>query len=363
MSTSDPVPSDDALDAARLDPARLQAVRDTGLLDTPPEESFDRLTRLATMLLEVPATFVSLVDAERDFYKSAVGFDEPLASERELKGRTFCHFALLSPRPLLLDDVLALPGLAAVPTVRTLGVRAYAGVPLVTPDGQILGSFCAVDMQPRQWTERDVAVLTELAHATLREITLRQALVRLAEANRLLAEEMRKVGVLNERLSELAHTDALTGLYNRRAYDQELAREWRRVQRNGAALSVLLIDADHFKSINDQHGHAVGDRVLQALAALIQRSAREIDVAARIGGEEFAVLLSDTGATSALNVAERIRSQIAQSDTMPVTGVTVSIGVATLAAEESAASLQHRADQALYMAKSQGRNRVVSAPG
>lgn len=363
MSTSDPVPSDDAVDAARLDPARLQAVRDTGLLDTPPEESFDRLTRLATMLLEVPATFVSLVDAERDFYKSAVGFDEPLASERELKGRTFCHFALLSPRPLLLDDVLALPGLAAVPTVRTLGVRAYAGVPLVTPDGQILGSFCAVDMQPRQWTERDVAVLTELAHATLREITLRQALVRLAEANRLLTEEMHKVGVLNERLSELAHTDALTGLYNRRAYDQELAREWRRVQRNGAALSVLLIDADHFKSINDQHGHAVGDRVLQALAALIQRSAREIDVAARIGGEEFAVLLSDTGATSALNVAERIRSQIAQSDTMPVTGVTVSIGVATLAAEESAASLQHRADQALYMAKSQGRNRVVSAPG
>ena len=363
MSTSDPVPSDDAVDAARLDPARLQAVRDTGLLDTPPEESFDRLTRLATMLLEVPATFVSLVDAERDFYKSAVGFDEPLASERELKGRTFCHIALLSPRPLLLDDVLALPGLAAVPTVRTLGVRAYAGVPLVTPDGQILGSFCAVDMQPRQWTERDVAVLTELAHATLREITLRQALVRLAEANRLLAEEMRKVGVLNERLSELAHTDALTALYNRRAYDQELAREWRRVQRNGAALSVLLIDADHFKSINDQHGHAVGDRVLQALAALIQRSAREIDVAARIGGEEFAVLLSDTGATSALNVAERIRSQIAQSDTMPVTGVTVSIGVATLAAEESAASLQHRADQALYMAKSQGRNRVVLAPG
>jgi len=356
MSTSDPVPSDDAVDAARLDPARLQAVRDTGLLDTPPEESFDRLTRLATMLLEVPATFVSLVDAERDFYKSAVGFDEPLASERELKGRTFCHVALLSPRPLLLDDVLALPGLAAVPTVRTLGVRAYAGVPLVTPDGQILGSFCAVDMQPRQWTERDVAVLTELAHATLREITLRQALVRLAE-------EMHKVGVLNERLSELAHTDALTALYNRRAYDQALAREWRRVQRNGAALSVLLIDADHFKSINDQHGHAVGDRVLQALAALIQRSAREIDVAARIGGEEFAVLLSDTGATSALNVAERIRSQIAQSDTMPVTGVTVSIGVATLAAEESAASLQHRADQALYMAKSQGRNRVVLAPG
>ena len=240
MSFSAPAPSDDEVNAARLDPARLQAVCDTGLLDTPAEESFDRLTRLATRLLEVPATFVSLVDAGRDFYKSTIGFGEPLASARQLQGRTFCHYALLSQGPLLLDDVCALPGFADVPTVQTLGVRAYAGVPLVTPEGLVLGSFCAVDMQPRHWTARDVEVLTELAHATLREITLRQALTQLAETNRLLAEEMHKVGVLNERLSELAHTDALTGLNNRRAYDQQLAREWRRVQRNGAPLSVLL---------------------------------------------------------------------------------------------------------------------------
>lgn len=263
---------------------------------------------------------------------------------------------------MLLDDVRALPGFADVPTVQTLGVRAYAGVPLVTPEGLVLGSFCAVDMQPRQWTARDVEVLTELAHATLREITLRQALTRLADANRLLAEEMHKVGVLNERLSELAHTDALTGLYNRRAYDQHLAREWRRVQRNGAPLSVLLVDADHFKAVNDQHGHAMGDQVLQVLASVLQEGARDIDVAARVGGEEFAVLLADTDATSAAGVAERIRSQIAQAEAMPVAAVTVSIGVATLQAQEQPDSLQHRADQALYMAKSQGRNRVVSAP-
>ncbi|MFZ2298276.1 MAG: sensor domain-containing diguanylate cyclase [Aquabacterium sp.] len=361
MSFSAAAPSDDEVNAARLDPARLQAVCDTGLLDTPAEESFDRLTRLATRLLEVPATFVSLVDAGRDFYKSTIGFGEPLASARQLQGRTFCHYALLSQGPLLLDDVCALPGFADVPTVQTLGVRAYAGVPLVTPEGLVLGSFCAVDMQPRHWTARDVEVLTELAHATLREITLRQALTQLAETNRLLAEEMHKVGVLNERLSELAHTDALTGLNNRRAYDQQLAREWRRVQRNGAPLSVLLVDADHFKAVNDQHGHAVGDHVLRVLAGVLQESAREIDVAARVGGEEFAVLLADTDATSAAGVAERIRSQIAQAEAMPVAGVTVSIGVATLLAEERPDSLQHRADQALYMAKSQGRNRVVSA--
>lgn len=355
-------PTEAAADAARREAARVQAVRDTGLLDTPPEESFDRLTRLAARLLEVPAAFVSLVDVERDFYKSTFGFGEPLATERQLTGRTFCHYTLTSPEPLVLDDVTVLPDLADVPTVQTLGVRAYVGVPLVTSEGHVLGSFCAVDMQPRQWRERDLEVLTELAHAALREITLRQALMRLAQANHALAQEMHKVSVLNERLSELAHTDALTGLFNRRAYDQHLAREWRRVQRSGAALSVLLIDADHFKAINDQHGHAMGDQVLQQLAQLIQHSAREIDVTARIGGEEFAVLLTDTDATSAAGVAERIRSQVAQAENMPVAGVTVSIGVATLQAEEPPESLQHRADQALYMAKARGRNRVVSAP-
>lgn len=125
---------------------------------------------------------------------------------------------------------------------------------------------------------------------------------------------------------------------------------------------MLLVDADHFKAVNDQHGHAMGDQVLQVLASVLQEGARDIDVAARVGGEEFAVLLADTDATSAAGVAERIRSQIAQAEAMPVAAVTVSIGVATLQAQEQPDSLQHRADQALYMAKSQGRNRVVSAP-
>lgn len=292
-------------------------------------------------LLEVPAAFVSLVDAERDFYKSSFGLAAPLDSERQLTGRTLCHNALTSPEPLLLDDVSAWQGADEVPAVQRLGMRAYAGVPLVTPEGSVLGSFCAVDRQPRHWRERDLAVLTELAHATLREITLRQTLVR---------------------LSELAHTDDLTGLFNRRACEQHLWREWQRVQRSGAALSVLMIDVDHFKAVNDQHGHAVGDQVLQQLARQIQGSAREIDVVARLGGEEFAVLLPDTGASSAAGVAERIRQQVMAAQGMPVAGVTVSIGVATLQAEETHGSLQHRADQALYMAKTRGRNRVVSAP-
>ena len=135
--------------SALTDPARLDAVHATGLLDTPSEEAFDRMTRLAAKIIGAPASFISLVDAYRDFYKSSVGLPEPLATDRQLAGRTLCHFGLQSERPLVLNDVMALPGFRDVPTVQSLGVRAYLGVPLRTAAGQAIGSFCAIDVQPR----------------------------------------------------------------------------------------------------------------------------------------------------------------------------------------------------------------------
>jgi PAS domain S-box-containing protein len=170
----------DNLDAAVRDPARLAAVRGTELLDTPPEPAFDRLTRLAVRLLGVPATFLSLVDEDRDFYKAATGLGEPLASAREIAGRTFCHFSIAGAtpeHPLVITDTRADPDYRQVPTVDSLGVAAYVGVPLVI-DGQAVGSFCAIDMTPRQWTRDEVEVLTELAASAQREIELRRALAR-----------------------------------------------------------------------------------------------------------------------------------------------------------------------------------------
>ena len=168
----------DALDEAVRDVRRLAAVRGTGLLDTASEPAFDRLTRLAVRLLGVPAAFLSLVDEERDFYKAASGFPEPLASERELAGRTFCHYTVadaVAGRPLVIPDTRAHPEYSRVPTVRTLGVAAYVGVPLVV-DGQPVGSFCAIDTEPRAWSGDEVEVLTELAASAQREIELRLAL-------------------------------------------------------------------------------------------------------------------------------------------------------------------------------------------
>lgn len=166
-----------ALDSQSIiaDRQRLEAVLQTGLLDTPPEESFDRLTRLAGKLIGVPTTFISLVDQGRDFYKSCFGFGEPLATTRQLEGRTFCHHAIVSPAPLVIDDTMADPVFREVPTVQSLGVRAYAGIPLITDDGQAIGSFCAIDFAPRNWSPLDIEILTELAASAMREIKLRSA--------------------------------------------------------------------------------------------------------------------------------------------------------------------------------------------
>ncbi|HEU0013934.1 MAG TPA: ATP-binding protein [Longimicrobium sp.] len=165
------------------DPARLQAVRRTGLLDTPPEDVFDRLTRLAARVVGAPATFMTLVDSDHDFYKSCFGFEEPLASERQLQGTTFCHYAIRTDQPLVIDDTRAHPEYRHVPTVQSLGIAAYLGIPLVTHDGHVIGSFCAVDFQPRRWAETDVEVLRELAASAMREVELR-ALVDHAERER-----------------------------------------------------------------------------------------------------------------------------------------------------------------------------------
>ena len=164
----------DSLEAV-LDPTRLAAVRATGLLDSAEEEAFDRLTRLAAKLTGAPVTFISLVDQGRDFYKSCFGFPEPLASERELTGTTFCHYALVSRGPLIIEDTLAHPIYRNVPTVHSLGVRAYLGIPL-SVNGAAIGSFCAIDFQPRTWSPLQVEVMEELAASTMREIELRAAI-------------------------------------------------------------------------------------------------------------------------------------------------------------------------------------------
>ena len=169
------------------------------------------------------------------------------------------------------------------------------------------------------------------------------------------------------RLEVLALTDPLTQTHNRRALMERLTAELERARRYALQLSMLMIDLDHFKAVNDSYGHVVGDEVLRGVSRILQREARAVDVVARFGGEEFVVVLPETGEEGAMSLAERIRSRVAE--TPPLSGgeygwlrVTVSIGVATVPSPRvnSPEDLIALADEALYRAKAQGRNRVCS---
>jgi diguanylate cyclase (GGDEF)-like protein len=182
-------------------------------------------------------------------------------------------------------------------------------------------------------------------------------------ATLILAREIRRRGEAEDKLEELATTDALTGLRNRRKFDAAIESEWRRAVRHRTPLSLLLIDADHFKAYNDTHGHQAGDQVLVGIAICISDSVkRSGDCAARYGGEEFAVLLPDMATAEAFTVAEIIRRKV-EGWSDDATPSTVSIGIASITPEAGLDWPQfvHAADKALYAAKASGRNCCVLA--
>lgn len=208
-----------------------------------------------------------------------------------------------------------------------------------------------------------VGVFIELFQhkAALEEKTIEfnQKLVELEELQQQLEET-------NEQLLLLSATDSLTGLYNRRRFDELCGEEWNRCQRNNHPLSMLILDIDYFKVYNDTYGHSAGDECLKAVATTLTNSLlRDIDNIARIGGEEFAVILPNADLEGARLVAERIRTAVASLELKQSasTGLTISIGVASMipSDENSITQLLSAADTALYTAKNQGRNRCCLA--
>ena len=166
---------------------------------------------------------------------------------------------------------------------------------------------------------------------------------------------------------QYAKVDSLTGLHNRRWIDEALPRLAGRCRQGGQALSLVMLDVDHFKPFNDRYGHPAGDQALRTLGQSLSQHLRPSDVAARYGGEEFMVILADTDLETARGIAERLREAVArrrftQADGTPLPSITISLGVAQLRADENSEALTARADAALYQAKGEGRNRVAVAP-
>ena len=182
-----------------------------------------------------------------------------------------------------------------------------------------------------------------------------------AELESIVAERTRELLEKNRELEVLSVTDRLTGLYNRRKLDELLDEELIRCRRYDVQFAVILVDIDHFKDVNDTHGHAVGDSVLQELAQVMRERTRDADALARLGGEEFVVVCRHAALQGAVESAERMRGAIAAHAFPGVGRVTASFGVAECCDGDTAEGLLQRADAALYRAKAAGRNRVEAA--
>jgi len=198
--------------------------------------------------------------------------------------------------------------------------------------------------RPRAYAERELAIFRTLC-----------AYGAIALAN---ADAQAQLVRKNAQLERLSVSDTLTGLSNRLRLDQVLGQEAARQARNGAPVSVILLDLDHFKAVNDQHGHPVGDRVLVTIGQLLKAGSRQTDEVGRWGGEEFLIVCRDTDLAGACALAQKLRERIAMQDFGGVGRRSASFGVAQLGDGEDVEGLVARADVALYRAKHAGRDRV-----
>ncbi|MEO2257561.1 sensor domain-containing diguanylate cyclase [Paenibacillus amylolyticus] len=246
----------------------------------------------------------------------------------------------------------------------TFRTRDQQAVPVLlngvrqTRNGESVVDCVVVVMRKRIEHEKDIlhtkTKLQELYQAT-QEVN--KELERLHEEYKIKEQALIKV---NDQLETLASTDLLTGLKNRRFFQEKMLESLMMFREKQRYFSLLVVDIDHFKSINDTYGHPIGDLVLGNLAGLLQSVSRSTDVVARYGGEEFVIILPDCEEEQAIGIAERYRSQVASADWGEY-NITVSIGAATVVEEDSEKSLFQRADNALYASKTGGRNRVTHA--
>lgn len=341
--------------------ARLEALRHYDILDTEPEQDFDDLVAIAAAICDVPTALVSLIDADRQWFKARVGLD----AQQTSRDVAFCAHAILDPKrtmvvpdarndarffdsPLVLDDP---------------NIRFYAGAPLLTPGGEAIGTLCVIDTEPRELQTHQYTALEALSKQTSRLLELRRVSHLLARQlqesewyEQKLLQYQGELEASNADLTALTRTDPLTGLPNRRAF--ALALEQAAARSDAAApLQVAVLDIDHFKLINDVHGHPEGDRILQAVAETLRLYSAGPNSVARYGGEEFLMLFEAPSRQAQLQ-CEFVREAIANLPLGPP--LTVSIGLAAYRAGEDTAATFARADQALYAAKRGGRNRVVA---
>ncbi len=455
-----------------------------------PQQAYDDIAQLAAQICGTPISLVSLVDEERQWFKSKVGLN---VSELP-RDIAFCAHAILRPDELfIIPDAEEDKRFFDNPLVTgNPYIRFYAGAPLVTPDGESLGSLCVIDREPRQLSREQLQALRALARQVMAQMQLQRSFIELSQTmqerrkiernlreseqrfqtfmnnspalafiknsaggyeyinqpflhrfnlqesevlgksdmelwpadaaselrehdlqvlageetvtltetvpdddgqtshwlsfkfplassnQRFLAgmsiditqskryeqqmkEYQEKLEELVTKLETQSSTDSLTGLLNRRAFQEKLEDEFERARRYTVPLSLLMLDVDKFKAFNDSFGHVAGDETLQTVSHALKEKARATDSVARYGGEEFIIVLPNTSSDGAQVLAERFR-RVIEDTKWPHRAITISVGIATLTPEISSCDqFVDAADKALYRAKEKGRNRIESA--
>ncbi|WP_269385881.1 diguanylate cyclase [Hoeflea alexandrii] len=445
---------------------RMAKLREFAVLDSIPQDVYDRVTRLAARLLDAPIAVASLIDEDRQWFKACSG----VAASNMPREWSFCAHAICQHEVFVIEDASRDERFSNNPFVTgEPGLRFYAGAPLTASGGLNMGTLSVLDTRPRTITDDQKRMLADLAAMIMDSLETRliidqeertkirfidameslptgfvmydrrdrlvacnqryrAMLPRVAEfivegvdfesilrrgvdsgqfpeaagdeenwiarlmrdhqapgarhehalpGNRWIAFQERRTsdgGIVGfsyditeikkqeRQLAQLAWTDSLTGCMNRHRFMELASIELERTRRSGGSACLMLLDADHFKQINDRNGHAAGDEVLKGLVQRWHKVLRSHDLIGRVGGEEFCVLLPDAGIEAASALAERLRASVAD---LPfhfegqLLRVTVSLGVAALAPGDDLNSLMRRADVALYEAKEAGRDRFI----
>lgn len=333
--------------------ARQRALDGLRLTDSLPEPAYDAVVRIASAVCGVPISLISLIDRDRQWFKARLGLDV----QETPRSMAFCDHAIRTP-----DALLEVPDAALDARFRENplvtgppNVRFYAGMPLVDSGGHALGTLCVLDEVPRHLDDAQRDALMALADIVRELLESRRKSL---EAERALVDRelaYRRLERYRSHLEQQLARDSLTGLLSR----AETERRTRALGGGDAsdAFALAVLDLDHFKRINDEHGHAAGDRALKLVGHAINSHVCAEDIAGRYGGEEFLVVLARGDRDEMLSTLDRVR--VAIEDLRLPFELRVSIGVAFgNRSDDSVESMFERADRALYEAKNKGRNRI-----
>jgi diguanylate cyclase (GGDEF)-like protein len=305
---------------------RVETLRALKLLDTSPEDRFDRLTRLAKRMFGVPISLVSLVDENRQWFKSKQGLD----ADETPRDISFCGHAILGDDIFMVTDASKDERFHDNPLViDNPNIRFYAGCPLRVNNGSKIGTLCIIDQEPRKFSDEDLELLRDLADMAEQEIAAVQ----------------------------LASVDELTLISNRRGFIALAQHALNICRRKDLPTSLVFLDLNKFKQINDTYGHAEGDKALVAFSEMIKQTFRDSDVFARLGGDEFVVLLTDSSSDAVTAILERFDEDLKTYNEQARRGydISYSAGVAAYdsAKHKSIEDMLAEADTLMYEQKKQ----------